>query len=154
MKAVVISDSHGYANNIHAVLEREKECKTVIFLGDGISDVLKVKEWFPNHSFICVKGNNDFHSDENTTAYKCFEKCVVVMSHGHLFSVRQSRRELINHAKGVMANAVFYGHTHKAEDYTDVLSGIRVVNPGALCDGKYAVAEFNKGEVEVNLLRL
>lgn len=154
MKVILISDSHGFSNNIHSVLEKEAECKTVIFLGDGIQDIQKVMKWFPNHTFICVKGNNDFYSFEDEIKYKCFNSYTVVITHGHNFSVRQSRRSLISHAQGVLANAALYGHTHKADNSVDELTGIRVVNPGALCDGRYAVLTFDGGEMQVDLLRL
>ena len=155
MKAVVISDSHGFSSNIYYVLSREKDISTVIFLGDGMSDIEKAHQWFPEHNFICVKGNNDFHSAEDTVAYRHFEGTTVVITHGHYYNVRYSRRELISHAEGVMANLALYGHTHKAEDYTDEITGIRVVNPGALCDGRYAVIDFSKGgRVEVKLTRI
>ena len=154
MKAVVISDSHGFSNNIYYVLSREKDVSTVIFLGDGLSDIEKAEEWFPGHRFICVKGNNDFYSSEDTVAYQHIEGTTVVITHGHMYNVRYNRRELISHAEGVRANLALYGHTHRADDYTDVLTGIRVVNPGALCDGRYAVIDFKKGSVEVTLTRI
>lgn len=154
MKVVVISDSHGFSNNIYYVLSRHKDVNTVIFLGDGLRDIEKAQEWFPLHNFICVKGNNDFYSAEDTVAYRHFEGTTVVMTHGHLYNVRYNRRELISHAEGVMANLALYGHTHRADDYTDEITGIRVINPGALCDGRYAVLTFEKGEVKAELTRI
>lgn len=154
MKAVVISDSHGCSDNIYYVLSREKDISTVIFLGDGISDIEKAEEWFPEHRFICVKGNNDFYSSEDTVAYQHFEGTTVVMTHGHMYNVRYSNRDLISHAEGVMAQLVLYGHTHRADDTIDPLTGIRAVNPGALCDGRYAVIEFKRDRVDVTLTRI
>ena len=154
MDVLVISDSHGTTNNIYAVLEREKHIRTCFFLGDGLSDIEKISLWFPGHNFICVKGNNDFYSDEDPTAYQHIEGNTIVATHGHYFSVRQTKAELISHAKGVLANVVFFGHTHRALDYTDPVSEIRLINPGAMCDGKYAVVSLEKDKIEVKLLRL
>ena len=154
MKVIVISDSHGSTNNIIYALSREKDITTVIFLGDGIGDIEQAEQWFPEHKFICVKGNNDFYANEDPTEYRHIEGNTIVATHGHHFSVRQTKAELISHAKGVLANVVFFGHTHRALDYTDPVSEIRLINPGAMCDGKYAVVSLEKDKIEVKLLRL
>ena len=154
MKVIVISDSHGSTNNIIYALSREKDITPVIFLGDGIGDIEQAEEWFPEHKFICVNGNCDSYLSDNTVAYKHIEGTTIVMTHGHRFNVKVSRRELINHAKGVLAHLALYGHTHRAEDTVDPLTGIRLVNPGALYDGHYAVIDFRKGSVDVELKRI
>ena len=154
MKVIVISDSHGSTNNIIYALSREKDITTVIFLGDGMDDIQLAELWFPEHKFICVNGNCDSYLSDNTVAYKHIEGTTIVMTHGHRFNVKVSRRELINHAKGVLAHLALYGHTHRAEDTVDPLTGIRLVNPGALYDGRYAVIDFRKGSVDVELKRI
>ena len=154
MKVIVISDSHGSTNNIIYALSREKDIKTVIFLGDGMDDIQQAELWFPEHKFICVNGNCDSHSLDNTVAYKHIEGTTIVMTHGHRFNAKVSRRNLITHAEGVLAHLVLYGHTHHPEDTVDPLTGIRLVNPGSLYEGRYAVIDFKKGSVDVELKRI
>ena len=40
MRILLLSDSHGHARRLRRVLERERECSLVFFLGDGLRDVL------------------------------------------------------------------------------------------------------------------
>lgn len=148
MKVLVLSDSHGYGKNAFLALEKEKDCKTVFFLGDGIRDIESIKKDFSDKQFIIVRGNNDYGSDAQLTAYKYIDGCTVVAAHGHMYSVKYGLYDLLSHAEGVRANVVFYGHTHRADIRYDHSFGIYAVNPGALCDGRYAVVDLIKGEAE------
>ncbi|MGN1195042.1 MAG: YfcE family phosphodiesterase [Acutalibacteraceae bacterium] len=137
MDILVVSDSHGIVNNLTRIIEREKECKTVFFLGDGARDIEYCKSRFPDRRFICVKGNNDWGSENEDEAYKYIEGNTIVAVHGHLFGVRYGLYELVSKAESVRANVALYGHTHVAG--VDCISGISLINPGAVCDGRYAV---------------
>ena len=43
MRYLVISDTHGYKNYLNRILEKESDIKNIIFLGDGLNDVLNPK---------------------------------------------------------------------------------------------------------------
>ena len=151
MKAIVMSDSHGRAELMMKALSAEKDRKIVFFLGDGLSDIDYVTPKFPDREFICVSGNCDwgnysFSADD--TAYKHIEGTTIVCAHGHRFSVKTTLLPLLEHANGVMANAVLYGHTHKRDFHYDASYGLFVLNPGALCMGSYAKIEINKFGIE------
>ena len=66
MKVLVFSDSHGAVNYIDEMLFKEKDCQTVFFLGDGMSEVTRIMARYPERKFIVAKGNNDWHSDADT----------------------------------------------------------------------------------------
>lgn len=148
MDVLVLSDSHGRYDNIRQAIKNEPQCKTVIFLGDGIDDIEKIKPEFTAVNFITVKGNNDFHYQEPLTEYKYLGGNTIVCTHGHIYGVNYSLLDLINHAQSVRANVVFYGHTHRADIYLDPRYDIYAVNPGAIMNGSYIVASLEKGKAE------
>lgn len=154
MKVLVLSDSHGCVFNLYSAIEKESDCQIVFFLGDGISDIEKCMDKYPQKKFICVKGNNDFGYSYDDVAYKYIEGNTIVAAHGHTFSVRQTLCEVFAHAQSVRANVVFYGHTHRADFHYDAGYGIFVLNPGAACSGKYAVATITKDGVDAQLMTL
>ena len=149
MKVLVFSDSHGALNLANEMLRKEKECSLVFFLGDGIEEAEKIKERYPDKKFMLVKGNNDMYSQVDTEAYKYVEGLTIMSCHGHKLDVRFSLRKLLDVAEAVRANIALYGHTHKSGMYNDPLTGICAINPGALCEGKYAVLTIEKGAFDI-----
>ena len=154
MKILVFSDSHGAFNLADEMLYKEKDCSTVFFLGDGISEAEKLKDIFKDKKFFIVKGNNDWYSQADTEAYKYVEGVTIMACHGHRFNVRFSLRDLLTSAQSVRANIALYGHTHKSGMYNDPVTGICAINPGALCDGKYAVLTVEKGGFDIDFKTL
>ncbi len=149
MRVLVFSDSHGRQDYIICMLEKEKDCKTVFFLGDGEKEVLNIKETYKDRSFICVRGNNDFYSQLERVAYKHIDGVTFMACHGDRFDVRFSRRELYNKASAVRAQVALYGHTHVPKVEFDSFSKVCAVNPGALCNGAYCVIETDKGRFDI-----
>ena len=148
MKVLVLSDSHGAVHFLRRILDTETEAEIVFFLGDGLSDIEKVKPDYPKKKFICVKGNNDFYYQENKEAYKHIDGVTIMACHGDVFRVRSTLRELINKTASVRGNLALYGHTHQRNLYSDAATGIFAVNPGAVCDGRYCVLDIAKGMFE------
>ena len=149
MKALVFSDSHGALNAAIEMVTREKDCLTVFFLGDGARDLQRLIELFPDRKFIAVKGNNDFHSSLETEASNHFEGVTIMSTHGHIFDVRYTLSSLLKKAQSVRAHVALYGHTHKADMYNDPVTGVCAINPGALCERKYCVLTFEKGQFDI-----
>lgn len=149
MDILVWSDSHGHREFVMRILEKEAGCKTVFFLGDGISEAEYAKELFPDRKFILVRGNNDFHCDAERFAYKHVDGVTFMACHGDTLSVRFSLRELFDKADAVRAHIALYGHTHVPKIQADPYSGVCAVNPGALCNGSYCVISVNKGKYDI-----
>lgn len=149
MKVLVFSDSHGASALAAEMLRREADCKTVFFLGDGTNEAERLRDIHTDKKFILVKGNNDWYSQADTEAYKYIDGVTVMACHGHKFNVRFSLRELLMSAQSVRANIALYGHTHKSGMYNDPVTGICAINPGALCEGRYAVLTIEKGGFDV-----
>jgi putative phosphoesterase len=154
MKVLVFSDSHGALPFANEILRKESECETVFFLGDGIDEAEKMRDRYPDKKFIIVKGNNDWYSQADTEAYKYIDGVTIMACHGHKFNVRFALRNLLTSAQSVRANVVLYGHTHKSGMYNDPVTGICAINPGALCEGKYAVLTVEKGTFDVEFKSL
>ena len=148
MKVLVLSDSHGAVHFLRRILDTEPEAEIVFFLGDGLSDIEKIKPDYPKKKFICVKGNNDFYYQENNEAYKHIDGVTIMACHGDAFRVRSTLRELINKTASVRGNLALYGHTHQRNLCSDAATGIFAVNPGAVCDGRYCVLDIAKGMFE------
>ena len=149
MKVLVFSDSHGRKELVDRMLSKEPDCKEVIFLGDGLKEVDWVEPFYPEKHFTRVRGNNDWYSGESGEAYKYFDGVTVFACHGDYLGVRTSLSLVYKKAASVGAGLALYGHTHVAKTSTDSASGVTAVNPGAMCDGKYCVIEFKKGEFSV-----
>ena len=149
MKVLVFSDSHGAVNLAEEMLNKEKDCSVVFFLGDGIDEAEKMRDRHKDKKFMLVKGNNDWYSHADTEAYKYINGLTIMSCHGHLLNVRFSLRNLLASAESVRANIALYGHTHKAAMYNDPVTGICAINPGALCEGKYAVLTIEKGAFDI-----
>ena len=152
MKVLVVSDRHGMVSVLVRMIERESDCKTVFFLGDGARDIEYCKNLFPDRQFIAVRGNNDWGSDFEDEAYKYIEGNTVIAVHGHNFSVRYGLSDLAAKAESVRANVAFYGHTHIAK--TTFLGGVCLINPGAVCEESYAVVSLTKDGPVPELKRL
>lgn len=148
MNVLVLSDSHGAVHYLRRILETETECELVFFLGDGLSDMEKVKTSFPEKKFICVKGNNDFYYNENREAYKYIDGMTIMACHGDALGVRQTLQHLFSKTASVRGNLALYGHTHIRNLQSDAATGVFAVNPGAVCDGRYCVLEIKNGMFE------
>ncbi len=149
MKVLVFSDSHGRKELVDRMLSKEPDCKEIIFLGDGMKDVEWAMQFYPDLHFTKVKGNNDWSYNVSSEAYKYFDGVTVFACHGDSLDVRTTLFYLCKKASAVNAKLALYGHTHVAKTVTEGTSGVTAVNPGALCDGKYCVIEFNKGDFTV-----
>ena len=150
MRVLVLSDSHGHRRRMCRVLEQEADCPVVFFLGDGLSDLEKAKEAFPARKFVAVRGNCDpagEYTSYDDFAYRFIEGHTIVATHGHRAAVRYGLHDLLEKAKGVRADLALYGHTHRPSQETR--DGVLLVNPGALCDGAYAILTLTKQTADV-----
>jgi len=62
MRVLVVSDTHGDAYALRRVIQSQPDAKIIFHLGDGIKDVDKISDEFPNREFCVVSGNCDFAS--------------------------------------------------------------------------------------------
>lgn len=140
MKIVVISDSHGHSSRIEEVLKRQVKPFRVVFLGDGLADILKAKNSFPDIEFDIVCGNCDSLSEYPDVKTEKLVECEGVrflLMHGHTHHVKFSVYHAAEHAEELGADVLLYGHTHVMDNsIIKTRSGkeIRVINPGSIGD--------------------
>ena len=154
MRVLVLSDSHGAVRRMLAVLETEADCPVVFFLGDGLSDLEQAKAAFPARKFVAVRGNCDppgEYTSYDDFAYQFLEGHTIVATHGHRAAVRFGLGELVQKAQGVRADVALFGHTHRP--CRETRGGVLCVNPGALCDGAYAVLTLTRQQTDVSFRR-
>ena len=63
MKILVVSDTHGYTENLDRVLEREENIEMLIHCGDVEGDERYIRERTGAFPCCIVKVNNDYFSD-------------------------------------------------------------------------------------------
>lgn len=130
MELLIISDSHGNISNIRSVLNKHKNIKIVVHLGDGYSDIETVKNEFKDITFFNVCGNCDIGYSNPTSLVKLFNNKVFLLTHGHKFNVKETLDDLVKEAKEQNASVVLFGHTHVPLNKT--IGNILLFNPGTL----------------------
>ena len=120
MKVLICSDSHGRLDYFQQVMDLERP-EIVIFAGDHSTDAIDMSLVYRDVLFAIVKGNTDMDDYESreTAIFDLMGK-KVLLTHGHLFSVKTTLEELEKKA-----------HLEK--------NGVVFVNPGALQDKKYII---------------
>lgn len=144
MKIAVFSDSHGSPERmLRAIAHFSPDL--VLHLGDGGRDVSKIKSQFPELPLKAVRGNCDIAENLPETESLTINGLKLFMTHGHLYSVKQTPAMLLSEVSAKGVNIVLFGHTHKAQNYFE--QGILVINPGtAGCPPMQTFAELEIGD--------
>ena len=93
-RLVVVSDSHGNPAALRRAIASVPDASAVFFLGDGIRDLLQVREEFPGLRFYPVAGNCDFQRSYPTEGLVPFEGRLIFYTHGHLYGVALGPEQL------------------------------------------------------------
>ena len=130
MKILVVSDTHGYTENLDKVLEREKNIEMMIHCGDVEGDERYIRERTGGYPCCIVKGNNDHFSDlPKGLVFDIFNYKIMV-THGHNYGVSMSTDGLREEARLRGVQIVLFGHTHRP--FVEEKNGIVLMNPGSL----------------------
>lgn len=136
MKMLVFSDSHSDTRKMKEALSLHKNiCDAVIFLGDGIRDINRIKEDYPQIAFYVVKGNCDlFAGEAEEEMLLSLDGVKIFITHGHNYGAKGGCGRLAYRARELEADAVFFGHTHLPLDNVIEVQGksIRLFNPGSI----------------------
>ena len=161
MKILVFSDSHGHyerlARAVRAQLAADRVDR-IFFLGDGIHDIIKLSDTFPQIPVTYVYGNcDDAFTTPEERENKVFEEKITaggvtfLLMHGHRYGVKSSPDDAAFRAVEIGADVVLYGHTHHADDSTVTIGDkdVRVINPGAVCSfaPSFALLDVRAGEL-------
>ena len=147
IRLALISDSHGHGPNLRAAAEALAACDALCHMGDVVPDGRRLSQQL-NLPLHAVRGNCDVLAgvaDELTLDVAGHK---LLLSHGHRYGVKRSMTALSLRARQAGADIVLYGHTHLPQ--VDWDGPVLFINPGALCDGRYAILEFrDNGPVPV-----
>ncbi len=158
MRIVVMSDSHGNAAAVEAVVAQQPNAKLFIHLGDGLQEFKRVMESHPNREYWCVRGNSDFMAAEESLVSGWVRDIKLVCTHGHHWSVKFGLDELKEMARDKFATIVLYGHTHAAHNEYD--NGLYILNPGSVSSPRdtstptYAIIDIEKKNVVCSIVEL
>jgi|LSQX01.3.fsa_nt_gb putative phosphoesterase len=130
MKILLFSDSHGNTNNILKAMKKNKDIDIVIHLGDFIKDMDEPINRFKEKRFELVSGNNDWRRELPSEKMLYIEGKKIFITHGHHYNVKNEYQRIINKGNALCADAVFFGHTHMAEEL--FCDKMLVLNPGSI----------------------
>lgn len=155
MKVLVLSDSHGAAKRLAAVLSQVENMvpQALLYCGDGLGDVLPLRVRFP--SFYAVRGNCDLAAPPDIPAEQSFRLngLEFFLAHGNGYRVKRDVQTLTYRALEAGAKVCCFGHTHRP--MAEWVHGVLMLNPGALQDGRYALLTLGEqGHITPALLSL
>lgn len=142
MKILVVSDSHGRADYLTAIVYEHLDCSTIIHLGDGEHDFDNIRDLpeLKDKRIIQVRGNCDFNSDLPITSFENIGPFRFYITHGYMQHVKLGPEYLLMDAEKYNCQVALFGHTH--HPYQNYYDGVYLFNPGAVCNGKYGIIEI------------
>ena len=145
MRIGVVGDIHGNYEALRQATRLMKHPDLLLFTGDGFREISRLKEEIKIR-VEGVAGNCDIYTEYTTELILKLGKFRVLLTHGHLYNVKNglTRLGLAGRSKGV--NLVVFGHTHIPLD--DLWYEVKVFNPGALCPER-AVSGLTNGMIEI-----
>ncbi len=130
MKYLILSDTHGHINYLKRIVEKESDIKNIIFLGDGINDVMVLKAQRQDLNIQFVAGNIDHNKEIPKTLLLHIKNHKVFACHGDGYFVKMSllplRKECIREGYDI----ALYGHTHM--QYYEYYDGLYMFCPGSI----------------------
>lgn len=150
MKALILSDSHGWTNEVKEIIDRHREEVDVVYhCGDSELD--------EDHPALegakVVKGNCDFGVDFPNEIKEDVKDVCFYITHGHLYNVKMTTDRLSYRAEEVGAAVACFGHSHIATSFKQ--NGVIYINPGSIKlplgrrTRTYAICERINGETTV-----
>ncbi|MCM3122621.1 metallophosphoesterase [Mesobacillus sp. AQ2] len=151
-KVLIVSDSHGSTEVLEGI-EREHGRDVDLMIHCGDSELSEKDPAIMN--FRSVKGNCDFYGNYPDNEVHDLSGLKILVTHGHLYSVKSTLVNLYYKAKEAEADIVCFGHSHilGAEMVDDVL----FINPGSIrlprgrIEKTYVILELDSNKV---LLRI
>lgn len=143
MDWIIVSDIHGQYDRLDRVLAQQlKRPDGLIFLGDGLRDMQKIREEWQTLPVLSVCGNCDFFGwlddgDNPKERVEVLGGIRLFMTHGDRYGVKSGYGAAIKQALRFDADILLCGHTHIFHDEW-ILEGpsikkpLHVFNPGSL----------------------
>lgn len=129
MKILIVSDTHGRDQYLYEAIQRVRPIDLILHLGDfegGEEDIKAIAEC----PVEFVSGNNDFFTRIPKEKIIKLGKYVIMMTHGHRYSVNYSTNVIYEEAKKNGVDIVMFGHTHLP--LIEFKDGLWMINPGSI----------------------
>ncbi len=148
MDYLIFSDSHGDYITMLKIIEK-RHPKGVIFLGDCVRDIEKVKVTVPNIDYKIIRGNNDYYVNYPDEEIIFLSDTRIFLCHGHKQRVKLGNTYITDYCIKKHCDMVFFGHTHKP--LCEYNNGVLLFNPGSIGypymgEKTYGILSLNKGE--------
>lgn len=150
MNALLISDSHGWTNELVKIKDRHKnEVDFMLHCGD--SELPSTSEEMSG--FSAVRGNCGFDSTYPEDSIVLLNGKKVLLTHGHLYNVKMTLMNLKYRAQETGANIVCFGHSHIAG--AELIEETLFINPGSIRlprmrkEGTYVILTIVENKIEV-----
>lgn len=155
LRLIIFSDSHRDFHAIYRIVKRHPDADLYLHLGDGEREFDDLACCFPELAMKMVRGNNDLDSTAPTILLEEAAGKRILITHGHLHSVKSGLSRLLLDARRMEADIVLYGHTHTA--FTDVKNSIHIMNPGSVslpCSGPatYGMIDIDGDAITMHIL--
>ena len=128
MKILVFSDSHRYLNGMYWAIEQHHPDQ-IIHLGDIQDDAEEVEMVYRRTPICKVPGNCDGWTTEPAIKLITIDGVRILLSHGHLWYVKQGYETAILQARKANADILLFGHTH-VPVCKQLEDGLWMMNPG------------------------
>lgn len=163
MNILVFSDTHGDINRALDIFERMDRAAgidVIVHCGDHIHDAKRMQIFLEQKGIsarlVAVPGNCDGCRERK---YQILETPAgkILITHGHMENVKYGVDNLLYLAQSEDCVCVCYGHMHVAAN--ELVSGIRLVNPGSLThprdgsNGTYAFLVANDERMVATICR-
>lgn len=129
MKILVFSDSHRSLIGMYRAIEIHRPDQ-VIHLGDLQRDAEEVSLAYPQLPICMVPGNCDGWTTEAPKKQIILAGAQVLLSHGHLWGVKQSYDAALADARVSGADILLFGHTHRPV-CQQMEDNLWMLNPGS-----------------------
>jgi putative phosphoesterase len=152
-----VGDIHGNLAGLCVALNQMGRIDGLLFTGDGFRD-LSQTEAVLNVAITGVAGNCDFKSVYPAQQVIMVAGYRILITHGHLYGVKQGLTRLAMAGHSVAADLVVFGHTHQPLD--ELWQNVRLFNPGSLMVGRsnsapsYGLIELDQKGIRTTLFRL
>lgn len=156
MRIIICADSHGNADILKKIIEKNAKADIFVHLGDCEPEVEIVREIYPDRDIRFVRGNNDYASRAPTSLVIDTQEARIFCTHGHQYGVYTGTERLARAARERDCQVACFGHTHARNvDYDE---GLHILNPGSCSrprDGKppsYGYIDLTPAGIVVNVV--
>ena len=151
MRIIVLSDTHGYINNVVDKMMTMDKPDLIIHLGDNARDGEKVSQELGIESIV-VKGNCDLDSIYNEDELIEIKGKKIFLTHGHRYDVNGGLNRIYYKGLEIGADIILFGHTHIPINIKE--DNLIIMNPGSPTNPRKAdkIPTFGLIDIKENII--